>query len=324
MKLSCPAKLNLGLRVLERRADGYHNLQTVFQLVDLCDQLQLRRRTDGEVRLEVTGADAVPSGEDNLVLRAARALQQAGGKKHGADLHLDKQIPPGAGLGGGSSDAAAALVGLNRLWSLQLPPARLFALANQLGADVPFFLLGCNAWAGGTGDELTPVCLPLRHYVLAVPNETLSTAKMFARLPAERAQVLPGRPCDYLAACEPGRAVNDFLSVALDCSEPVQRLYRRMEQWGQPQLTGTGSGLFLAFDCPAVAQRSANSLRSAYSLKGSDSLRSADSLKGSDSLKGTDSLSGDCRVYLLRTLHHSPLYRDAPESGKPVSGEGKI
>jgi len=172
-----PAKVNLFLHVLGRRDDGYHQLQTVFRFVDLCDELDFECRTDGQVR-RVTPLEGVES-DVCLTVRAARALQQASGTSLGADIHLRKRIPQGGGLGGGSSDAATVLLALNRLWRTGLDRAALLRLALPLGADVPVFVFGQSAFAEGVGERLQPLPLPPAWYVLIQPAAEVSTAAVF-------------------------------------------------------------------------------------------------------------------------------------------------
>ncbi|MGE0072480.1 MAG: 4-(cytidine 5'-diphospho)-2-C-methyl-D-erythritol kinase [Thiomonas sp.] len=176
--LPAPAKLNWFLHVTGRRADGYHTLQTVFQFIDWSDSLDLIRRDDGVIRR--VGGDGLP--EDDLCVRAARLLQTATGCRQGVDIHLRKSIPQQAGLGGGSSDAATVLIGLNRLWRLGLPRAELMRLGARLGADVPVFVYGRNAWAQGVGDALQAVDLPTPWFAVVHPEHGLSTREVFAAL----------------------------------------------------------------------------------------------------------------------------------------------
>ena len=173
-----PAKLNLFLHVVGRRPDGYHLLQTVFRLIDAQDTLRFAPRDDGAVR-RANAIDGVPE-ESDLVVRAARLLQSDSGCRAGVTITLDKRIPMGGGLGGGSSDAATTLAVLNRLWELHLPRERLAQLALSLGADVPFFLLGRNAFAEGVGEMLTPIALPPAWYVVLTPPASVSTREIFA------------------------------------------------------------------------------------------------------------------------------------------------
>jgi len=176
--LPAPAKLNLFLHVVGRRADGYHLLETLFRLIDLSDRLRFTPRNDGEVRL-ATPLPGVNEGTD-LCTHAARVLQKAANVRSGVDIHLDKRIPMGGGLGGGSSDAATTLMALNRLWSVDYPRERLMELALPLGADVPFFVFGRNAYAEGIGEQLTEAKLPPAWYVVLVPPVSVPTPAAFA------------------------------------------------------------------------------------------------------------------------------------------------
>ena len=175
--LPAPAKLNLFLHVTGRRADGYHLLETVFQFIDLQDSLDLRLRTDGVVQ-RIDASDDIPA-EQDLTLRAATALQAATGCRLGVDIGLRKRIPIGAGLGGGSSDAATVLLGLDRLWGLGLGASALIDVARPLGADVPIFIYGRNAYATGIGDRFRAIRLPPRWFVLVMPPVSVSTAGVF-------------------------------------------------------------------------------------------------------------------------------------------------
>jgi 4-diphosphocytidyl-2-C-methyl-D-erythritol kinase len=175
--LPAPAKLNLFLHVVGKRADGYHLLESVFVLLDWADTLHLSLRQDGQLCRHDLGP-ALPA--QDLCLKAARALQQASGTALGVDIHIDKQVPWGAGLGGGSSDAATVLLGLNRLWGLAWPRARLLQLGATLGADVPFFIGGHNAFVEGIGEHLTPIELRQRWYSLVKPPAAIATAAIFS------------------------------------------------------------------------------------------------------------------------------------------------
>lgn len=180
--LSCPApaKLNLFLHVVGRREDGYHLLQTVFSLIDFGDTLHFTRREDGQIQRINELEGVLP--EQDLCVRAARLLQQECGCKFGVSITIDKYIPMGSGLGGGSSDAATTLLALNDLWELNLPRARLMQLGLRLGADVPFFIFGENAFAEGVGEQLQAVFLPDAWYVVLFPPVQISTAQIFAQL----------------------------------------------------------------------------------------------------------------------------------------------
>lgn len=172
-----PAKVNLFLHVVGRRPDGYHLLQTAFRFIDLCDTLHFEARADGVISraTELAGV----SEDDDLTLRAARALQQATGTRQGAQIALEKRIPQGGGLGGGSSDAATVLIALNRLWGTGLSRRELMALALPLGADVPVFVFGQSAFAEGVGEKLTALDLPARAYLVAQPDASVPTVGIF-------------------------------------------------------------------------------------------------------------------------------------------------
>ncbi len=175
--VSAPAKINVFLHVVGRRANGHHLLQSLFVLIDWADTLHFERRTNGEVRRHDL-SEALPT--DDLCLRAARALQAASGTRCGADISIVKQVPWGAGLGGGSSDAATTLLALNRLWGLGWPRERLQALGLTLGADVPFFIGGDNAWVEGIGEQLTPVVVPVQTFALIKPAVSIATRAVFS------------------------------------------------------------------------------------------------------------------------------------------------
>lgn len=251
--LPAPAKLNLFLHVVGRRDDGYHLLQSVFTLIDWADTLHLERRTDGRLHRHDLGP-ALP--EDDLCLRAARRLQAASGCRLGADIHIDKQVPWGAGLGGGSSDAATVLLGLNRLWGLRWPRERLLALALELGADVPFFVGGHTAWVEGIGERLTPIALPVppsrQHYAVVKPAAALPTAQIFSSPLLTRdtnADTVVGFLADASAAQAaertgyPGR--NDLQAAAEALCPEVATVARWLEaRFGNSRMTGSGSAVF--------------------------------------------------------------------------------
>jgi 4-diphosphocytidyl-2-C-methyl-D-erythritol kinase len=181
--LPAPAKINLFLHIVGRRDDGYHLLQSPFVLIDWADTLHVERRCDGGLHRHDLG-EALP--REDLCLRAARALQQASGTPLGADIHIDKRVPAGAGLGGGSSDAATTLLALNRLWGLHWPRSRLAQLGLALGADVPFFIGGDNAFVEGIGEKITPIVLPPADYAVVWPGQPLSTQDVFTHPAVER------------------------------------------------------------------------------------------------------------------------------------------
>lgn len=235
-----PAKLNLFLHVVGRRADGYHELQTVFQLIDLADELGFSVRDDGQVR-RVAGAPGVPAGDD-LAVRAARLLRERTGSRQGADIVINKRIPLQSGLGGGSSDAATALVALNELWQTGLDDDRLAALGVELGADVPVFVRGHSAWAEGIGERLTPIALPPRWFAIVRPAAAVATAGIF-QAPELTRNTPPITIRSYLRSG--GR--NDCEPVVATRYPEVRRALEWLGQRGVARLTGTGSCVFAAF-----------------------------------------------------------------------------
>ena len=238
-----PAKLNLFLHILGRRPDGYHELQTCFQFVDLSDEITLEVRTDGTIR---RSADIAGVAEDaDLCVRAARTLQAAAGCTLGADIGVLKRIPMGGGLGGGSSDAATCLVALNRLWQLHWPIDDLAALGLKLGADVPVFVRGRAAWAEGIGERLTPLYPPLApvetNYLILKPNIGVSTAEVFQD-PELTRNSAPITIHGFLASG--GR--NDCVAVVRRRYPEVARALDWLSGFGPARLTGTGACVFLA------------------------------------------------------------------------------
>jgi len=238
--LSAPAKLNLFLHITGRRADGYHLLQSVFMLIDWCDTLHIERRADGQLSREDLGA-ALPA--DDLVLRAARALQAASGCRQGAHIGIEKRVPAQAGMGGGSSDAATTLLALNRLWGLNWPLSRLLPLGLTLGADVPFFLGGHNAWVEGIGEVMTPVDLPAAQFLVVKPAAGLATSAIFSSPALKRdsdTAILSG-----FAANPLGFGRNDLQPVAEGLCSDIPRALAWLGRLGlQGRMTGSGSAVF--------------------------------------------------------------------------------
>ena len=238
-----PAKLNLFLHIVGRRADGYHELQTCFQFVDLCDEITVDVRADGQIgrAFDIPG---LPESAD-LCIRAARALKEASGSPLGADISLLKRIPIGGGLGGGSSDAATCLVALNRLWGIHWPTHRLAALGLKLGADVPVFVQGRVSWAEGVGERLTPLYPPRapaeRIYLILKPNVSVSTAEVFQD-PELTRNSAPITIHGFLASG--GR--NDCLGVVRRRYPEVAHALDWLSLFGSARLTGTGACVFLA------------------------------------------------------------------------------
>ncbi len=259
-----PAKINLLLRVLGRRSDGYHNLQTLFQFLDRGDRVSLRVRHDGQLRR--THGPAAIAVEDDLAMRAAALLQVVAECPLGADLGLDKQIPAGSGLGGGSSDAAAVLLALNHLWGTDLGIDQLTALGRRLGADVPLFVQRHAAWGEGVGDRLTPIVLLELWYVVVFPPLTVSTRAVFsaAELPRDAppltlaevrgdfsstAGVLDQR--HLIAALEP--RINDCEGIACALFPEVRSVLEWLNAFAPAHLSGSGGAVFAAFETHAQA-----------------------------------------------------------------------
>ena len=241
-----PAKLNLFLHIVGRRPDGYHLLQSVFALIDWADTLHFERRTDGRLSRHDLGP-GLPA--DDLCLRAARALQAASGTSYGADISIDKQVPWGAGLGGGSSDAASTLLALNRLWDLHWPRDRLLALGLSLGADVPFFIGGQNAFVEGIGEVLTPVPLPSQWYAVVKPAAGIETRAIFASplLAREnKADTVAGFLVDAgIQSLLNGYGRNVMQPPAeAECPDVAKVARALQERFGNSRMTGSGSAVF--------------------------------------------------------------------------------
>jgi 4-diphosphocytidyl-2-C-methyl-D-erythritol kinase len=243
-----PAKLNLFLHVTGRRADGYHELQTLFQLVDLTDTIAIRVREDGAISRSEGPAD-VPA-ESDLALRAARSLKAASGTRLGADLRVLKRIPQGGGLGGGSSDAATTLLALNHLWSCGLTPADLSALGLPLGADVPVFIGGFSAWGEGIGERLTPVELPERWYLIIHPGCAVSTREVF-----QSPELTRNSPIITIRALFESGGRNDCEPVVRRMRPEVGEALDWLGRFAPVRLTGTGSCVFAAFASATEAER---------------------------------------------------------------------
>ncbi|WP_266156419.1 4-(cytidine 5'-diphospho)-2-C-methyl-D-erythritol kinase [Dyella silvatica] len=234
-----PAKLNLFLRIVGRREDGYHELQTMFRLLDWGDELRLRPRSDGQVQ-RLTEVPGVPA-ETDLVVRAARLLQPFAGSDAGVDIELDKRIPMGGGLGGGSSDAATVLVGLNHLWGCGLDQAALAELGRQLGADVPVFVRGRSAWAEGVGEQLTPVSLPFRWYVVLDPHEHVPTAALF-----QAAELTRNAARATISSFTSGETSENAFEPVVRTRHPrVATALDWLGSYGRARLSGSGACVFL-------------------------------------------------------------------------------
>lgn len=250
LTLPSPAKLNRMLHIVGRREDGYHTLQTLFQFIDLHDQLTLACRDDGEIQLssDIEGVDH----DDNLIVRAARLLQHHSRTSLGATLAIEKQLPMGGGLGGGSSNAATTLLGLNHLWQLNLPFDELARLGLQLGADVPVFLYGHSAWAEGVGEQLTAVTLDTPWFVIIHPGISVSTPGVFQDPQLTR----DSRPITMARALQGGAPEwrNDCEAVVKKRYPPIAEALHWLAQHAPSRLTGTGACVFAAFETQQSAQ----------------------------------------------------------------------
>jgi len=237
LSLPAPAKLNLFLHITGRRPDGYHELQTLFRMLDYGDLLHFCANRSGDIRLAGSPAD-IPD-EDNLIVRAARLLQRG---DLGADIRLEKRIPAGGGLGGGSSDAATTLLALNHLWRLGMSNAQLQALGAGLGADVPVFVAGHTAWAEGIGERLTPVELPESWYLVITPDCHVSTGQIFSHRELTRTT-----SAIKMAAFFEGHTRNDCQELVRSLHPEVDNALNWLEKFGQARLTGTGACVFCEF-----------------------------------------------------------------------------
>lgn len=242
-----PAKLNLFLHITGRRQDGYHLLQTVFQFIDLVDDIEFQLTTDGALR-RLSAMPGVAE-EDDLVIRAARLLQEHSGSTHGVDIKVNKRIPEGGGLGGGSSDAATTLVALNELWQTGLEPSQLAEIGLSLGADVPIFIYGRAAWAEGVGEQLSPVEPAEVYYLVIHPGCSVPTAAIFN--------------APDLTRNTPPITIRDFFDRGgiNDCEAVVRKQYPEvnaaidwLSQFAPTRLTGTGACVFAGFEDESSAQ----------------------------------------------------------------------
>lgn len=245
-----PAKLNLFLHVVGRREDGYHLLQTVFRFLDFSDQLRFALQENGAVKLH-TPTPGVPE-ESNLCIRAAKLLRQESGTSLGVEIFLEKRIPMGGGLGGGSSDAATTLLALNRLWGLGWKRSRLMELGLRLGADVPVFIFGENAFAEGIGEKLTPIMLPSAWYLVLTPPAHVPTAQVFASNELTR-NTIPIKIPPFSVA----QGHNDLEPVVCRAYPEVARhlqWLKRLDSAAMAAMTGSGACVFAEFATEAAAQ----------------------------------------------------------------------
>ena len=253
-----PAKLNLFLHVLGRREDGYHELQTAYQLIDLADNLSFCLREDGEIR-RLEGPPSVPAQTD-LTVRAARQLQAAANSRRGVDIRIRKRIPIQGGLGGGSSDAATTLVALNEIWGLHMPVEMLAGLGRELGADLPLFIHGHSAWGEGVGERITPLDLPPRHYAVVFPGVGVSTAEVF-----QASELTRNSPSLTIRGFLQAGGRNDCAPVAIGRYPEVARALAWLARRGDARLTGTGSCVFAGFADRASAEAALSDLPGEWS-----------------------------------------------------------
>ena len=247
LTLRSPAKLNLFLHIVGRRDDGYHLLQSVFQLIDWCDTIHLKRISENQVR-RVNPIPGVPP-EQDLVFRAANLLKDFCKLDAGVEISLQKEIPMGAGMGGGSSDAATTLIGLNTLWNLNLSKETLCALGLKLGADVPFFIFGQNAFVEGIGEKIQAISLPTPDFLVIFPNQGIPTASIFQDLELTR---------DHAQITIDGFLASPLLYQSNDCQAVAMRICPEVKQalnWitqmvpgSQPRMSGSGSSVFAVLD----------------------------------------------------------------------------
>jgi 4-diphosphocytidyl-2-C-methyl-D-erythritol kinase len=244
---AAPAKLNLLLRVTGRRADGYHLLQTVFRFIDFCDTLRYTVRADGIIARTHDVAGVMDS--EDLTLRAARLLQQSGAVRAGADITLEKRLPLGGGLGGGSSDAATTLIALNRLWGLNWPRVRLQELALELGADVPVFVFGESALGQGVGEKLTPLELAPAWYLVLVPPVSVATARVF-----QDADLIRDSIPTKIPPFSDVSGINDLEPVVCRLYPVVAQHLAWLKAFGHARVTGSGACVFAEFSTEAAAR----------------------------------------------------------------------
>ena len=238
IRVPSPAKLNLFLHITAQRADGYHELQTLFQLIDLCDWMEFRPRQDDSIQIQ--GLDQVAL-QQNLIFKAAQLLRPLAKHHTGVDILIEKNIPMGAGLGGGSSNAASTLIVLNQLWQCGLNTEQLAQLGLQLGADIPVFVQGKNAWAEGVGEQLKSVTLPKKQYLILKPDCFISTQLLFSQKTLTR-NSKPTTFCAYQLT--PSIFSNNFEALARSLYPEVEEAMHYLQQFGDAKLTGTGACVF--------------------------------------------------------------------------------
>jgi 4-diphosphocytidyl-2-C-methyl-D-erythritol kinase len=237
-----PAKLNLFLHVINKRVDGYHNIQTVFQLIDLYDNIFIRTNRSGLIHRTSEHTNIQES--DDLSIKAAYLLKPFAESQSGVDIFIKKTIPMGGGLGGGSSNAATTLIALNALWQCHLTQKELQGLALKLGADVPFFIFGQNAWGEGVGEKLTPFSIPPQDYLVIAPEETVSTREVFESLELTKDRI-PLKIVGFSNELDPSKLVNDLEKGVLKKFKGINLVFDWLKQFGHAKMTGSGSCFFI-------------------------------------------------------------------------------
>lgn len=237
-----PAKLNLFLHVINKRTDGYHNIQTVFQLIDLYDHIFIKTNMSGSIR-RTSNHPAIEERND-LTIKAAQIIKPFAENQSGVDIFVKKNIPMGAGLGGGSSDAATILIALNKLWHCQLTQKKLQELALKLGADVPFFIFGQNAWAEGVGEKLTLFSNPAKDYLLLAPKEKVSTKEVFESLELTKDRI-PLKIAGFSDELDLKNLANDLEKGVLKKFKGISLVFDWLSQFGHAKMTGSGSCIFI-------------------------------------------------------------------------------
>ena len=257
-----PAKINLFLHVTSKRADGYHNLQTIFQLLDYCDEISLDYREDGAIN-RISGNEGIPQDQD-LVVRSATILKKISGSKGGVDISIAKKIPMGGGLGGGSSNAATVLIALNKLWNLSLSKEELMAIGQNIGADVPVFVNCHSCWGEGIGEILTPISLPKYFYLIVSIGKHISTKEIFTHKALTMSPV-QRKIADFSMVSNPH---NDCLDAAIhleaDIEEAIAHLDSTDNHIGIARMTGSGCCVFVAFEKEKDASIAINKLPSKW------------------------------------------------------------
>ena len=241
-----PAKINLFLHVISKRSDGYHNLQTIFQLLDYGDEINFTYRKDGQINRNY-GNEDIPMNND-LIIRSANTLKQISGTKEGVDIGIIKKIPIGGGLGGGSSNAASTLLALNKLWKLNYSKSKLIKIGQDLGSDIPVFINGFSSWAEGTGELLTPINLPKYFYLVVSINKHISTKEIFAHKALTMSPV-QRKMTDF---SDFSSLHNDCLDAAIDLEGEIEDallyLHKTNNHLGEARMTGSGCCVFVAFE----------------------------------------------------------------------------